>query len=120
MSDLFDTMFKLETSLLLPEVRNSFDSLDRLIADDFIEFGSSGLTYDKNNILQRLPSSTEGYIYTISDFDIKILSADIVLTTFKTTCPTETPEKFISLRSSLWRKAETSWQIFFHQGTTTN
>jgi hypothetical protein len=43
MENLKEIIYNLETSLLTPEVRMSVEKLDELIAEDFIEYGSSGL-----------------------------------------------------------------------------
>ncbi|MFA7285609.1 MAG: DUF4440 domain-containing protein [Candidatus Paceibacterota bacterium] len=119
MEELKNTIHELETSLLKPEVRSSFDKLNLLLADDFKEFGSSGLIYDKKHILERLPSNTNNVVYIVSDFEIKILSADIIMTNFKTDRTINDTEKVSSLRTSLWRKEENGWRMFFHQGTQT-
>lgn len=119
MEELKNTIYELETSLLKPEVRSSFDKLNLLLADDFKEFGSSGLIYDKKHILERLTSNTNNVVYVASDFEIKILSADIIMTNFKTYRTINDTEKVSSLRTSLWRKEENGWMMFFHQGTQT-
>lgn len=117
MNDVIKTIYELELSLLKPEVRASFDKLNFLLADDFKEFGSSGLIYDKKEILERLPKNLKKISYTVSDFTVKILSIDTILTTFKTERLIDGTDKVISLRSSLWRKTNGNWQMFFHQGT---
>ena len=117
MDDITKIIYELELSLLKPEVRFSSDQLNLLLADDFQEFGSSGLVYDKKVILERLPENLERAVYNVSDFSVKVLSDDIVLTTFKTEKVTNDADKVFCLRSSLWRKTSGSWQMFFHQGT---
>jgi hypothetical protein len=49
---------QLEQSLLEPSVRQSVTLLNQLIADDFIEFGSSGKIYNKKDIIDSLPSES--------------------------------------------------------------
>ncbi len=117
MNDVNNTIYELELSLLKPETRSSFDLLNGLIADDFIEFGSSGSVYNKKEILDRLPTSADKVEYTISDFNVRILSDSMVQTTFKTDRIINGTEKLTSLRSSIWRKTNDNWQMFFHQGT---
>ena len=116
MNDITKEIYELELSLLKPEVRSSLEQLSLLLADDFQEFGSSGLIYDKKMILERLPKNTEKVVYTVSDFYTKVLSEDIVLATFKTERVTNDVDMMVSLRSSLWRKTNGAWQMFFHQG----
>jgi|JI9StandDraft_1071089.scaffolds.fasta_scaffold662397_2 hypothetical protein len=117
MNEITKTIYDLELSLLKPDVRSSFDQLDLLLADDFMEFGSSGLKYDKKEILDRLPKNTNKVTYTVSDFAVTLLSDNIALATFKTERVLNDIDRVVSLRSSLWRKMDQSWQIFFHQGT---
>ncbi len=117
MEELKNTIYELETSLLKPEVRSSFDQLNHLLADDFKEFGSSGLVYTKQSVLERLPSNTDKVIYVVSDFEIKNLSKEVVMANFKTDRVINDTEKASSLRTSLWRKEDSGWRMFFHQGT---
>lgn len=117
MNEIEKIIYELESSLLQPEVRSSFAKLNELLADDFMEFGSSGLMYNKQNVLERLPSNTDKITYTIENFEVKVLSESIILATFKTDKVTNNEDKIISLRSSLWRKEDGEWRIFFHQGT---
>ena len=117
MNDISKTIYELELSLLRPEIRSSVETLNLLLADDFQEFGSSGLIYDKKDILERLPQNVMDIVYIVSDFNTKIISLDVVQTTFKTERVTNGIDKVYSFRSSLWRKTNSSWEIFFHQGT---
>jgi|SaaInlStandDraft_5_1057022.scaffolds.fasta_scaffold434101_1 hypothetical protein len=59
-----DFVRDLELELLSSVTRSSRDKLSELLSDDFIEIGKSGTTYNKKNILERLPESP--------DIDIKI------------------------------------------------
>jgi hypothetical protein len=91
--------------------------LNNLLTDDFREFGSSGLIYTKQDILNRLPAETNKTEYIVSNFEIKILSEDVVVTNFKTEKVINDTEKATSLRTSIWRKEKGTWKMFFHQGT---
>ena len=44
----------LEQSLLRPDVRASATAVDRLLADDFVEFGSSGHAFGKKDVMEAL------------------------------------------------------------------
>ena len=116
MNELKEIIYKLETSLLQQEVRLSSESLDMLISDDFVEYGSSGLVYNKDIILERLPKEVSPS-YVLYDFEIVVLSENIIQTRFKTDRINIDNTKTVSLRTSLWRKTDNKWQIFFHQGT---
>ena len=117
MNDIQKIIYELELSLLTPEIRSSFDNLNNLLSDDFIEFGSSGLVYNKKEILERLPNTDEKIEYKVSDFIATVLSDTIVRTTFKTERIINDIDKVVSLRSSIWKKENENWKLFFHQGT---
>lgn len=116
MSDITHTIKELELSLLKPEVRSSRDTLDKLLADDFVEHGTSGNTYSKLDILERLPNSPGNTKYTMSDFSVEMLSEDVAIAKFKTEKIADGKDKVISQRISHWRKTNKGWQIFFHEG----
>lgn len=115
-TNLKEHMYTLENTLLKGEVRKSADTLDGLLAGDFIEYSSTGEIYDKENILSRLPSEDDPGI-TMSNFEMKQLSPTSVLTTFKIFI--ESKQKY-SLRSSVWVWKNDQWQMTFHQGTLTD
>jgi hypothetical protein len=119
MNELTQQFYNLETTLLKPEVRSSQEELDKLLADDFMEFGSSGSVYQKSDTLKSLTTNTDKVVYEVSDFEAKELSENFVLTTFKTKRTINDTDSVVSLRSSIWKKANGNWQMFFHQGTPT-
>lgn len=119
MNELTQQFYNLETTLLKPEVRSSREELDKLLADDFMEFGSSGSVYRKPNTLANLTTNTDKVVYEVNDFEAKELSESFVLTTFKTKRTINDIDVVVSLRSSIWKKTNGSWQMFFHQGTPT-
>ena len=79
--ELKDLIFELENKLQKPEVRKSVEILDELISDDLVEFGSSGQVYSKNDVLKNLSASSE-IKFTMTDFRINVLSADIIQSLF--------------------------------------
>lgn len=117
MNDTSNTIKELEFSLLKPEVRSSKEELNRLLADDFVEFGTSGNKYTKADILERLPNTNEKVEYVVSDFFVEILSDNVAVATFKTEKTTDGKQKVVSQRSSHWRKTDSGWQMFLHEAT---
>ena len=115
MNELTKTIYELELSLLKPEVRSNRVALDRLLADDFIEFGSSGNKYTKRDILERVPNTQEKIEYEVSDFTVDSPSDNIAIATFKTEKTTEGKDKVVAERSSHWRNTNKGWQMFLHQ-----
>lgn len=108
---------QLEEELLQPHVRNSPEAMAKLLADEFVEFGSSGRIYNKVQTLKALgPESTARY--SLSDFRAVSLALGVALTTYRVARFTPfNGQTSISLRSSIWKKKDGRWQIVFHQGT---
>ncbi len=110
----------LEERLVNPTTRCSSDELNLLIADDFLEYGSSGKIYNKKQVISSLVKE-EAKNISISDFKIKFLSPEVALLTYKTVIKNNfNKEKSASLRSSIWKNTDESWRIIFHQGTPLN
>ncbi|MFO1257682.1 MAG: GNAT family N-acetyltransferase [Gammaproteobacteria bacterium] len=103
------SMEALERSLLDSSIRQSTEQLGKLIADDFLEFGSSGKVYNKQDCIKPDETSRK---FVVSDFKIKELSKDVMLATYKTT-----EDGIASLRSSIWQRYGDEWKMIFHQGT---
>lgn len=106
----------LEEQLLHPGVRGSVERLDALLADDFIEFGSSGRVFDKKYIVKALPEESPIKL-SLSNFKSTMLSETIALVTYRATRGSKPSEQ--TLRSSIWRLSNGQWQMVFHQGTLT-
>lgn len=115
----FDFIVGLEKMLLDSSIRNQPAALERLLADDFVEFGTSGRIYDKKITIERL-SEESPVVVEASNFEAKQLSPDVVQLTFKTRRKNEDGSCSASLRSSLWKLNGQQWQMFFHQGTKTD
>lgn len=116
MNELKGALYELEQSLVNQDNRSSAEKLDELLADDFIEYGSSGLIYNKEitiNSLTNAPSPA----YKIYDFEVVSLSETFAQTRFKTDRTNLDGTKLTSLRSSIWKMTGSRWQMYFHQGT---
>ncbi|KYG30768.1 DUF4440 domain-containing protein [Alkalihalobacillus trypoxylicola] len=103
---------ELEESHLKPEIRSSSIELDKILADDFFEYGSSGtVIYKKDCIVE---GGIEVGDLSLFEFDIHPLSTESVLTTYRVRDETKNQD---TLRSSIWKWIDGRWQLFFHQGT---
>jgi hypothetical protein len=112
-------ILELEKELLKTETRRSAEKISELISDDFIEFCSSGYVYhySKNDVFY-MGSNESLTEWEISEFSIKQLASDIVLTTYRLAKQDEVDEKRkYSLRSSIWKDINGTWKMIFHQGT---
>ena len=112
-----EQILKLEERLLQPEVRHSPQEISKLLADEFIEFGSSGRVYNKQQVLESLQKES-GEQISIKNFKTINLAPNIVLATYTAIRKNSNDEKTInSLRSSIWKFTEEQWKLVFHQGT---
>ncbi|MBY5363661.1 DUF4440 domain-containing protein [Rhizobium leguminosarum] len=111
----------LEISLHRPEVRSSPRSVSDLLADEFIEFGSSGRVYNKTITIRALAEeaiSESTPPPQVSDFSVRRLSDDVVLVTYKSIrASTEPGGNRQTLRSSIYKLFDGRWQMIFRQGT---
>ena len=104
-------IFEQEKALLEFPNRASIDYLNKTLADGFIEFTSTGHRYSKIEIINQLKNSKPIH-YTISNFELTVLSESVALATFKIIINDQP-----SLRSSVWVLNNKEWQMEFHQGT---
>ncbi len=118
--ELTEHIRRLEARLLKPEVRSSPEELTLLLAEDVFEIGSSGRTFDKKQIIATLQGESE-LDYSLQDFQVKQLSSDIALATYRIVARRFQDGKArMSLRSSIWVHRQGRWQLMFHQGTPTS
>jgi len=112
---------RLEEELLKPEVRHAPDRVGDLLWDDFVEFGSSGGVFNKQQVIEALeqegpPDPT--IRLSLVDFVARRLASDVILVTYRTIQKGGPGAKQESrLRSSIWKLIEGRWQMVFHQGT---
>jgi len=116
--DLRAKLLALEEKLLSPKVRKSVDQLTIYLADDFVEFGASGRSMDRQRIIESLMGSKTDYRYTVSEFILRRLCDDAALVTYRLSAHSESgSDTMRSLRCSVWVHRERRWQMVFHQGT---
>ena len=111
---LSEELRALELQLLQPDFRRNRAAVAALLADDFIEYGSSGRIFTKPQILDLLAAETQQSL-TLSDFAARLVAPSVALVTFRAVRDGDPP--VISLRSSLWTRNGSRWQLMFHQGT---
>lgn len=114
---LEDHLRELEESLLDPEVRKDPVRVSALMADDFIEFASSGRVYDKAQIIEEMLHEPPIHL-SLVDYRVTPLGEGHTLARYvglRHLGPGEPPRR--SLRSSLWRQEDGRWRLSFHQGT---
>ncbi|WP_128431164.1 DUF4440 domain-containing protein [Streptomyces cyaneus] len=103
-----------ELRLLRPEVRSSPELLEKLLHPEFREFGASGRYWDRTSIIESLLAGVAPgpRPVVVSRMEGVQLAPDVVHLTFDT----ENNGRRVH-RSSLWRRTDDGWQMYFHQGT---
>ncbi|MEH1923491.1 nuclear transport factor 2 family protein [Nostoc sp.] len=110
---------QLEERLLQPDVRKSAKDIIDLLADEFIEIGSSGRVFDKQQIIESLQNEPiEPLIErSITEFKTLVLATGVILVTYRIVRHISGEQPVHSLRSSIWKLNNGQWKMIFHQGT---
>ena len=106
----------LEEQLLTTEVRRCVKMVSDLLAEEFVEFGSSGCAYNKQQIIESLQNEVPA-ARTISQFKTMTLAPEVILATYRCTRQETAKQPTYSLRCSVWKRIAGQWKMVFHQGT---
>ncbi|WP_404407054.1 DUF4440 domain-containing protein [Jeotgalibacillus malaysiensis] len=112
MNDLKETILFHEKELLNNTKRLSLRDLDRLIHENFLEFGKSGGTFKKADLMTEVGAGT--IEVEVLGFDVRTLSEDTVQAIYQSRNQV-TGE--VANRCSIWKREQVGWQMIFHQGT---
>src|SRR3954447_556636 len=107
----------LEEALLNPSLRRNRVAVEKMLAEDFVEFGSSGRVWARDQIFELLASETFSPVL-IEEFNCISIAEHIALVTYRAV-HTDATKGSPSLRSSIWVKESGEWRLKFHQGTPT-
>ena len=119
MDKIADLLLSSEEALLDPRVRRDPTAVARLLTDDFVEFGSSGRVWTKDQIIELLADESFCPVH-IEDFRCDLLAENVALVTYRTArIDVQTGGRISSLRSSIWTNRLGEWRVRFHQGTRT-
>lgn len=100
-----------ELRLLDPAMRASAQALAVFLDPSFVEFGASGRRWDRGSIIATL--TTEPPTTTAAtEIRGQLLCPDLAHVTY-----IGERDGQRSLRSSLWRRTDDRWRMYFHQGT---
>jgi hypothetical protein len=118
--DIAHELRRSEEALLDPSVRSDRTRVAELLAEDFVEFGSSGHIWTRDAILDLLVGEIPAPTHMV-DFECALLARDVALVTYcASRTDTRTGIQASSLRSSIWTKKPGGWRLRFHQGTRTS
>ncbi|GAA2307918.1 nuclear transport factor 2 family protein [Streptomyces hawaiiensis] len=103
-----------ELALLTPKVRRSPERVGALLHPDFHEFGASGRHWSRAAIIASLEATTEPGARPVAVSALRgvQLAPDLVHLTYDTEYDGSRAH-----RSSLWRRTEGRWLLYFHQAT---
>ncbi len=110
------TLVELEEGLWRAETRQSPDWMDRVLAEDFIEFGASGRRYERAEILQPASGSLD-VVLPLPEYAVRFLGDDVALATYVSVQVLPEGGRRVARRSSVWRREPDGWKLAFHQGT---
>jgi len=118
-----DEIRALEEALHRPDIRRSREAVENLLAQGFVEFGSSGTVYHRAETIALLAEeedddADDGSLQA-DDYALTRVAADAVLLTYRTIRTGADGSKRHVLRSSIWKHDGKRWQMLFHQGTLT-
>lgn len=106
-------LLELERHLAQGDLDALGEPLDRLLAEDFREFGGSGTEYDKDETIAALRSvDGKPQPSEIRDVVFHWLGDAAVQLSYRSV-----RQGRVCLRSSVWRCREGRWQMCFHQAT---
>lgn len=113
-----DAIRRLEECLWRPETRFDNSVMEQVLAPDFLEFGRSGRTYARAELLFD-PAEVHRFQATLPlpRFHARHLSDDIVQVTYVSEVVSAEGEITRANRSSIWSRTPDGWQLRFHQGT---
>jgi hypothetical protein len=116
-TDLEAHLRALEESHLRPEVRSSPESMRALLAEEFVEFGSSGRVFDRARVIASVSGQT-AFRSRLDEFVVRSLAPGVALTTYRLSAWSESEgQARVTLRSSVWVQRAGGWVLVFHQGT---
>ncbi|MFF6877246.1 MULTISPECIES: DUF4440 domain-containing protein [Streptomyces] len=103
-----------ELALLTPKVRRSPERVGALLHPDFHEFGASGRHWSRAAIIASLAATAEPGAEPVAVSALRgvQLAPDLVHLTYDTEYDGSRAH-----RSSLWRRTEGRWLLYFHQAT---
>jgi hypothetical protein len=103
----------LEEQLMRTGTRSSRKNVEELLAEDFVEFGSTGVAYDRDAVISAMLLE-QPVAWSVANFAARLLSDDVALVTYTAT----KGGGQTSLRCSIWKRYGGRWKMAFHQGTS--
>ena len=106
---------RLEEELWLEETRFDIPYMERVLAEDFFEFGRSGRIYEREDTLS-IPRESIDAVIPLAGFNARLLTEDIAQVTYNSKVTYDGVVQK-GRRSSIWFRTPKGWILRFHQGT---
>lgn len=117
--EVFIEIRRLEESLWQAECRYDNVLMDKIFAVDFFEFGRSGRTYSRTEMMFEEGTFNEiAATLPLPEFHARYITDDVIQTTYISKVVYD-GETLCGNRSSIWSRIDGAWQLRFHQGTPT-
>jgi len=106
---------RLEEELWIAETRFNRPYMETIMANDFFEFGRSGRTYVREEMLSSESNSIDAVI-PLRNLNIRLITEDVAQVTYVSEV-TYSGKLEVGNRSSIWSRKGEGWELRFHQGT---
>ena len=118
MKSLLSELQALEVELHHPGVGCNIPRLQQILHAEFQEVGRSGREYDHATVLKFLSAQESPPSVVSSGFSVCQLAPDVALLTYRSAHRKEDGSLAShTLRSSVWVRVGSLWQLRYHQGT---
>ena len=104
----------LEESLWRADTRYDRNFQEKRFAPDFFEFGRSGRTYEREQMIRTEQSEIRATL-PLKNFKVRKIDECTILVTYVSEVQYDSLER--GNRSSLWSMFDDGWKLRFHQGT---
>jgi hypothetical protein len=113
--ELLQHLKELELALHQPAVQRDPARMDELLHESFAEFGRSGRSYNRGDILEMLQHEVAAEPLWAQEFSVAEIADGIASLTYRSADVNETGELcHHALRASLWQRTPRGWQLRFH------
>lgn len=104
----------IERHLLVPTMRRSLATIEKLLHPDFVQVTPDGRTWSRSDILDAITNDTASAERLVGDdFQGSSLDENTVLITSATQ-----DRQGRVRRTSIWTRTDSTWLLRFHQATT--
>lgn len=107
-----EELIELERALWRAETRFDRKFMERVLADDFSEFGRTGRVHTRFDTLGVDERPIDAHL---RDIEVDRVTEDVALVTYVSEVQHEVLD--LANRASIWVRRDGRWQLRFHQGT---